>query len=80
MKNKKPVRHRSREKVETREIIEDSFIDPFNNPNPIKRMIKVNQLPWTDKQKEFFKIALHHETRIVLVNGPAGTSKSLLSV
>ena len=80
MKNKKPVRRRSREKVETREIIEDSFIDPFNNPNPIKRTIKVNQLPWTDKQKEFFKIALHHETRIVLVNGPAGTSKSLLSV
>ena len=80
MKNKKPVRRRSREKVETREIIEDSFIDPFNNPNPIKRTIKVNQLPWTDKQKEFFKLALHHETRIVLVNGPAGTSKSLLSV
>ena len=80
MKNKKPVRRRSREKVETREIIEDSFIDPFNNPSPIKRTIKVNQLPWTDKQKEFFKIALHHETRIVLVNGPAGTSKSLLSV
>ena len=80
MKNKKPVRRRSREKVETREIIEDSFIDPFNNPNPIKRTIKVNHLPWTDKQKEFFKIALHHETRIVLVNGPAGTSKSLLSV
>ena len=80
MKNKKPVRRRSREKVETREIIEDSFIDPFNNPNPIKRTIKGNQLPWTDKHKEFFKIALHHETRIVLVNGPAGTSKSLLSV
>ena len=77
---KKKRQTRSRVKAEAREIIEDSFIDPFNNPNPIKRTIKINQLPWTDKQKEFFKVALHHETRIVFVNGPAGSSKSLLSV
>jgi len=50
------------------------------NPNPIKRQIKVHQLPWTRKQKDFFKLALDDETRIVLVNGPAGTSKTLLSV
>ena len=24
--------------------------------NPIKRQIKLNQFPWTEKQKEFFKI------------------------
>ena len=80
MKSKKPVRRRAGEKREAQEIISESFIDPFNNPNPIKRTIKVNQLPWTDKQKEFFKIALNHETKIIFVNGPAGTSKSLLSV
>ena len=77
---KKKRQTRSRVKAEAREIIEDSFIDPFNNPNPIKRTIKIKQLPWTDKQKEFFKVSLHHETRIVFVNGPAGSSKSLLSV
>lgn len=48
--------------------------------NPIKRQIKINQLPWTDKQKEFFRIALDYNTKIVFVNGPAGTSKTLLSV
>ena len=80
MKSKKPVRRRAREQQETREIISESFIDPFNNPNPIKRIIKVNQFPWTDKQKDFFRIALNHDTKIVFVNGPAGTSKSLLSV
>jgi phosphate starvation-inducible protein PhoH len=80
MKSKKPVRRRAREQQETREIISESFIDPFNNPNPIKRVIKVNQFPWTDKQKDFFRIALNHDTKIVFVNGPAGTSKSLLSV
>jgi len=48
--------------------------------NPIKRQIKINQLPWTEKQKEFFRIALDHHTKVVFVGGPAGTSKSLLSV
>ena len=73
---------RAREKVEARDIIDDTFSpeDVWENPNPIKRTIKVNQLPWTDKQKDFFKIALNHSTRIVFVNGPAGTAKSLLSV
>ena len=52
----------------------------FVPDNPIKRQIKINQLPWTDKQKEFFRIALDYNTKIVFVNGPAGTSKTLLSV
>ena len=48
--------------------------------NPIKRQIKINQLAWTDKQKEFFRIALDYNTKVVFVNGPAGTAKTLLSV
>ena len=48
--------------------------------NPIKRQIKLHQFPWTEKQKNFFKAALHPSTKIVFVNGPAGTSKPLLSV
>ena len=48
-------------------------------PNPIKRRIKLNQFPWTEKQKEFFRIALDYNTKIVFVNGPAGTAKTLLS-
>ena len=47
--------------------------------NPIKRIIKINQLPWTEKQKEFFRIALPPTTNIVFVNGPAGTAKTLLA-
>ena len=77
---KKKRQTRARVKAETQEIIDESFIDPFNNPNPMRRTIKVNQLPWTDKQKDFFKVALNHDTRIMFVNGPAGTSKSLLAV
>jgi len=48
--------------------------------NPIKRQIKINQLPWTERQKDFFRIALDYGTKVIFVNGPAGTSKSLLSV
>ena len=47
--------------------------------NPIKRQIKIDQFPWTEKQKEFFRVALHPNTKIVFVNGPAGTAKTLLS-
>ena len=48
--------------------------------NPIKRQIKLHQFPWTEKQKDFFRIALHPDTKVVFVNGPAGTAKTLLSV
>lgn len=59
--------------------IEESIQKNFN-PNPLKRQIKVKNFPWTEKQKSFFKIALNRQTNIVFVNGPAGTSKTLLSV
>tara|TARA_Y100000004_G_scaffold192248_1_gene252490 strand:+ start:1909 stop:2724 length:816 start_codon:yes stop_codon:yes gene_type:complete len=61
-----------------KEIIEDKF--ECLTERPIKSLIKLNQLPWTEKQKEFFKLALDRKTKIIFVNGPAGTSKSLLSV
>jgi len=66
-------------KKETAEEIRDSLNDNLFPINPIKRQIKLKQFPWTQKQKEFFKLALHPETKIVLVNGPAGTSKTLLA-
>ncbi len=66
-------------KKETAEEINDSLVDNMFPINPIKRQIKLKQFPWTQKQKEFFKLALHPETKIVLVNGPAGTSKTLLA-
>ena len=47
--------------------------------NPIRRQIKIRQFPWTEKQKEFFRIALDYNTKIVFVSGPAGTSKTLLA-
>jgi len=62
------------------DINESNVAKRPKTPNPIKRQIKLNQFPWTDKQKEFFRVALDPSTNIVFVNGPAGTSKTLLSV
>tara|TARA_Y100000310_G_C20599820_1_gene772426 strand:+ start:574 stop:1365 length:792 start_codon:yes stop_codon:yes gene_type:complete len=53
--------------------------EKFIVDNPTKRRIKINQFPWTEKQKEFFRVALDFDTKVVFVNGPAGTSKTLLS-
>jgi len=36
---------------------EPGFTKHFQAPNPIQRQIKLNQFPWTEKQKEFFKVA-----------------------
>jgi phosphate starvation-inducible protein PhoH len=72
---------RAKEKQQLRQDISDDLLP--SSPvisNPIKRKIKVNQLPWTNRQKDFFKIALNPDTKIMFVNGPAGSSKTLLSV
>jgi phosphate starvation-inducible PhoH-like protein len=76
---KKAGRSRNSLKKETVAEINDSIADNRFHDNPIKRQIKLKQFPWTNKQKEFFKLALHPDTKIVLVNGPAGTSKTLLA-
>jgi len=45
-----------------------------------KLQLKIKELKWTPKQKEFFKLVFDENTRIVFLSGPAGTSKTLLAV
>ena len=68
-------------RAEMREIITESNSHEkvFSIKNPIKSKIKLNQFSWTEKQKDFFRIALDRDTRIVFVEGPAGSAKTLLS-
>ena len=42
--------------------------------------LKINDLPWTDKQKAVIELILNKNTKIIFLNGPAGCSKSLLAV
>lgn len=46
----------------------------------LKEKLSLREFEWTEKQKEFIKIALDKETRIMFVCGPAGTSKTLMAV
>ena len=71
---------RAKRKKETLIEIKDSLFQHIINPNPLKRQIKLKQFPWTPRQKDFFKIALDKDTKVIFLNGPAGTAKTLLSV
>jgi phosphate starvation-inducible PhoH-like protein len=42
--------------------------------------LKVKELPWTERQKAIIELITHKDTKIVFLNGPAGSSKSLLAV
>ena len=47
----------------------------------ISRPIAIKQRPdLTNKQKEFLKLALDNNTKIIFLSGPAGSSKSFLAV
>ena len=49
---------------------------------PIRHRDKfhIENFDWTDRQKEFINIALAKESKILFAQGPAGCSKTLLSV
>ena len=82
MPAKKKTKSTGRVKIRgDKELAEDlnEKENKFMVSNPMKRVIKINQFPWTEKQKEFFRIALDYNTKIVFVDGPAGTSKTLLA-
>lgn len=62
----------SKEKETIKEVIDDNVF------RPIKLNIKNFQL--TDKQKSLIEIAFNKNTKIILINGVAGSSKTFLSV
>lgn len=42
--------------------------------------LSIRSLDWTEKQKAFIDLALHKDTKIIFISGPAGVSKSILAV
>jgi len=45
----------------------------------LKGKFNIKELNWTDKQKEFIKIATDKATNLMFVSGPAGSSKTVIS-
>lgn len=48
--------------------------------NKIKGSLTIHQREFTEKQKKFLEIASDKNTKVLFVNGPAGTSKTYISV
>jgi len=46
----------------------------------LKEALTIKELPWTDKQKEFIKVALDKNTKMVIADGLPGTGKTSLSI
>lgn len=46
----------------------------------IKFDLTVKELPWTNRQKEIIKTFLDKKTKVLLLKGPAGTSKTTLGM
>lgn len=58
---------------------------PDNSPKIFQREkltqpVKIREYPLTEKQKAFIELSIHKDTRIIFLSGPAGSSKSFLSV
>ena len=45
----------------------------------LRHKLNLRPLKWTKKQKAFIDLSLEKETKIVFVDGPAGTGKSLIA-
>lgn len=46
----------------------------------LSQNLNIREFNWTEKQKQFFDIALDKDTKIMIVDGPAGSSKTLCSI
>lgn len=67
------------------ELIRKDWENKDNSPYVYQRDkmpsgLEIKDLKWTEKQKKFIELALNKETKVVFINGPAGSAKTLLSV
>ena len=54
---------------------------PIVPQNPkIKRNLSIRERPLTNRQKEFLDMALDKKVKMIFVSGPAGTSKTYVSI
>jgi|GEM_PF-494133 len=65
--------------------INDNTLVKDNSPYVAQRekidfTLNVRELPWTDKQKEIISLFLDKNTKLMILKGPAGTSKTILSM
>lgn len=74
---------RKKERTELNKSGESDKNIPIKDNSPrvhqmdkMKAPVRIKEYEWTEKQKEFIKLASDKETKILFVNGPAGTAKA----
>lgn len=84
MKQKKVRRQKS---VSSQELNNSNANQSLEDNSPyvfqkekINYELQIKELPWTDKQKEIIFTFLDKKTKVLLLKGPAGTSKTILSM
>lgn len=73
----------SRKKTKTvnKNLLANAHIESEIHDNQLKRSLKIKaNKPFTDKQKHLSKICMDDDTKLIFVDGPAGTAKTWLSV
>jgi len=70
---KLPVKKEIKKKRKETDVT-DEFLDVKNEE------LKIRDLKWTQKQMDLVRLILDRKTKVVFIKGPAGTSKSILSV
>ena len=46
----------------------------------LENPLNIRELNWTEKQKAFIDLALNNKTQVMIVKGPAGSSKTVISI
>jgi phosphate starvation-inducible protein PhoH len=47
--------------------------------NKLAKTLNIRELSWTQKQKEFIKLALNKDVKLIFIKGPAGSAKTILT-
>jgi phosphate starvation-inducible PhoH-like protein len=82
-----PKKVRRQKSVSSQELKNKNATKPTEDNSPyvfqkekINYELSIKELPWTDKQKEIISTFLDKKTKVLLLKGPAGTSKTFLSM
>ena len=73
------INSNSEELIKTEESKNDNSPYVFQKEK-INYELNIKDLPWTDKQKEIINTFLDKKTKVLLLKGPAGTSKTTLAM
>lgn len=61
-------------------VLQEDTSPKVYQKHKIKEKLNIREFRWTDKQMEFFDLAMQKETRMMICKGPPGSSKSMMAL